>query len=232
MTSPELIIFVPTRGRPENAIRLESAFSKTKRGDTDVVFLASVDDPEFYRYADISGLLNIWYVNPKIRGFTEPLRQGLSMLAKAPTLDPYAVGFMGDDHYPQSVGWDVAYLENLQDMGTGFVYGNDLGQGQNIPTQIAMTYDIVKTLGYMTPPGIKHLWADTLWLDWGQAIDKIRYLPATIIEHLHPAWGKTAQDPGYDFSGSSTLNNEDFAAYLEYKISQFDVDVAKLRALL
>jgi hypothetical protein len=90
---------------------------------------------------------------------------------------------MGDDHFPRTHGWDQAYLDALRELGTGIVYGNDLLQGHRLPTQCAMTADIVRRWGYMALPTLRHMYVDNFWRDLGNAADCLRYLPEVVVEH-------------------------------------------------
>lgn len=145
----------------------------------------------------------------------------------------FAVGFMGDDHRPKTIGWDSSYVAALEELRTGFVYGDDLLQHDAFPTQVAMTSDIPNALGYMTPLEFQHLCVDLIWRDWGIAIDRLRYLPDVVVEHLHPLSGKVQTDAGYDAVNSSAVANHDSAVYRDYHESgRFDSDVDKLRQLL
>jgi hypothetical protein len=107
------------------------------------------------------------------------------------------LGFMGDDHRPRTPGWDAAYVEALTEMGTGIVYGDDLLQGERIPTQVAMTSDIVEAMGGMAPGGLVHMYLDDLWKAVGERLGCLRYLPDVVVEHLHPAAGKARWDDRY-----------------------------------
>ena len=55
--------------------------------------------------------------------------------------------------------WDKAFEKALLGK-TGIAYGDDLLQGQNLPTAFAMTRDIVLELNGITFPGCKHLYFD------------------------------------------------------------------------
>ena len=141
------------------------------------------------------------------------------------------MGFMGDDHCPRTVGWDRAYLDSLQELRTGMVYGNDLLQGGKLPTQIAMTSDIVRTLGYMAPPALTHLYVDNFWLNLGNQVGCLRYLPDVIVEHRHPVAGKAKWDAGYARVNDSAIYERDEAAYGEYQRTHLAADVTKVKAL-
>lgn len=144
---------------------------------------------------------------------------------------PFAIGFQGDDHRPRTKGWDAAYLDALHDLGTGIVYGDDLLQRQNLPTQCAMTADIVRALGYMAPPNLTHLYVDNFWLSLGRSAECIRYLPDVVVEHCHPVARKANWDAGYARVNSSDMYAKDEAAFRDYWADGFRSDVAKVRAL-
>lgn len=145
----------------------------------------------------------------------------------------YAVGFMGDDHRPRTVGWDQNYLDALHELSTGFVYGNDLFQFERIPTQIAMSSDIPLALGYLCPPEFDHLCVDVVWKDWGDAIDRIIYLKDTVVEHVHYLAGKSSMDKTYAVANNPEMAAHDSQAYRAYiDDGNFQRDVNKLKKLL
>lgn len=219
----DLTMYVPTKSRPENALKLQEQFYKTTTVTSRIVFINSDNDPNLDRY---SGLAETILVSPKNAGFVSPLNLGY--LQDRRKVYSFAVGFMGDDHFPRTVGWDEMFVQALLDMKTGLVYGNDGLQGEAIPTQIAMTADIPLTLGFMTLPQLWHLYADNFWLDLGKAIGRIKYLPEAYLEHRHPAVGKAAPDPGYEFSGAFALDQRDKAVYQQYLKDDLEGDARKI----
>lgn len=144
----------------------------------------------------------------------------------------YQIGFAGDDHAPRTPGWTERIRTELNQLGTGIVYGNDLFQGPNLPTAVFMTADIVGALGYMAPPCLRHMFADNYWKDLGDGVRRIRYLPDVVIEHLHPhAGGKAPEDDRY--RAVWPLMGPDGQAYNEFVDSgQLAADIAKVKELL
>jgi hypothetical protein len=92
---------------------------------------------------------------------------------------------MGDDHLPRTPGGDRLLLDGLADMGGGFAYGNDLYQGEILPTAVAVSSPIVAALGWMCLPALNHMFVDDVWKALGGATNRLRYLPDVVIEHLH-----------------------------------------------
>lgn len=207
----DLTIYVPTKGRPSNALRLQEQFYRTTKLHSRIVFITSDNDKKLDQY---SGLDQCITVSPAQAGFVSPLNLGY--LVDRKQVYSYAVGFMGDDHLPRTDGWDEIFVNELIKLGTGFVYGRDGLQDAAIPTYIVMTSDIPLALGFMTLPSLMHLYADNFWLDLGSAINRISYIPEVYVEHMHPAVGKSISDAGYVFSGDFALDQRDKAEYAEY----------------
>ena len=214
-----MIVLVPTRGRPQNARRLVEAWSQT-RAQAELVFCVDNDDSSLAEYLDT--------VPNVVVG--ERLRLGPTLNLEAlKYVDSHdIIGFMGDDHVPRTDQWDILISGILST--TGVAYGNDLLQGENLPTAVFITSDIVKTLGYYCPPDQIHLFLDNAWMDWGKGGDCLHYLPDVIIEHVHPGNGKAPTDSSYLESGA--WMQADGLKYAEYRDSGLlAADIEKIRAL-
>lgn len=225
----DLLVIVPSRGRPHNIAQLYVAWSETTNRDASLLIAVDDDDPTLPDYERVCATTGIeLQVGPRLR-----LTGTLNKVAVERAPHHQAVAFMGDDHRPRTIGWDTNLRQALDALGTGIVYGNDLLQGEKMATAVAMTSNIVTALGYMAPPSMVHLCLDLVWVDWGRAIDRLTYLPDTVIEHMHPAVGKAASDAGYEEANSAHQTAADHAAYQTYRNGpSFEADVEKLRALL
>lgn len=225
----DLVVVVPSRGRPAAAHELAAAFLDTCTASTQLLF--ALDDRDADSLDDYPQTLFAQTVIGPSTTMVEALNQEAGLLAGHPAA-PFAIGFMGDDHRPRTRGWDERYLEALAALGTGMVYGNDLLQGDRIPTQIAMTSDIVRALGWMAPPDLTHLYVDNAWLGLGHNAQCITYLPDVIVEHLHPAGGKAEWDEGYTRVNSSSMYAKDEAAFLGFvERGDYAAAVKTVRAL-
>lgn len=218
----DLVVIVPSRGRPIRACAMVDAFQATCTGDTQLLF--AVDDDDVTRLDYPKGLTAALP--------SRSMNEALNLSAVALAGSSFAVGFMGDDHMPRTPGWDAAYVNALRELGTGIVYGNDLAQGRGLPTQCAMTSDIVHALGYMAPPTLTHLWLDNFWASLGNEAGCIRYLPDVVVEHRHPFIGKASWDAGYERVNATAMQDRDRAAFDAYVASGGLAEaVAKVRAL-
>lgn len=218
----DLLTIVPTRGRPDNAVRLYNAFHQTAGGESDLLFVLDADDVTIPRYYELvrrpGAELMILSASDQ-----HGLPRALNMAAHA-NWDRYrCLAFMGDDHLPRTPLWDVTYVRTvLEDLaGAGVVYGNDLIQGPNIPTQVCMSANIPRTLGYLCPPGFRHLFLDNVWKLWGEGIGRLRYLPDVVVEHLHPVAGKAEWDDRYRAVNSDEVHDWDREAWHQYQDSRW-----------
>ncbi|MFI8942745.1 hypothetical protein [Streptomyces syringium] len=228
----DLLMIVPTRGRPDSIPAILQAWQATG-ATADLLFAVDDDDPQLDDYlahrATTDDTQVRWRIGPRLR------LCGTLNAATLEVADQYRyLAFMGDDHRPRpaAVPWDARFRECLS-AGPGIVYGNDLLMGEKMPTAVAMTSDIVRTLGYFAPPALVHLCLDLCWLDWGRGMGRITYLPDVIIEHLHPANGKAAVDQGYEECNSPEQVSADAKAYYGYRDnSGLETDLTKLRKLV
>jgi hypothetical protein len=230
----DLVVIVPSRGRPQAVNELAEAFAQTCAADTDLVFALDSSDERQPEYVDaireLPGLA-FWQHTADNHSMVEALNRTAVSVASG-GLKPFAVGFLGDDHRPRTRGWDQAYLDALRKMGTGIVYGDDGFQHQRIPTQCAMTADIVRTLGYMAPPTLTHMYVDNAWLALGRAIRGIQYLPDVFVEHLHPVAGKAEWDEGYARVNAKEMYQRDQIAFNRWMAESLPAEAARLRRVM
>jgi hypothetical protein len=220
------VVIVPSRGRPRNVARLIGAWQETATWDTDLVVAVDEDDPELVQYELVVPPWGDLQVGP-------PSRIGPILNRLAPELaEKYeVVGFMGDDHLPRTNLWDQTLAYPLQ-VTPGVAYGNDLWQGEQLPTMCMVSSHLVRTLGYMCPPGLVHLFLDDFWKQLGTDIGHLVYRHDVVIEHMHPVAGKAAFDPGYNFSLDPSLMDGDRKRYQEFLAETWPADLEKLRATL
>ena len=216
MTGKDVLVIVPTRGRPDASVEFHKEFL-AKSMISDLMFAIDEDDAD--SYSRIEGVL--YEVNPRM-GMNGTLNYVATKYA-----DKYKyIAFMGDDHRVRTFGWDIVMTEKIGSLGVA--YGNDLIQGQALPTAVLMSSNIIKAIGYMAPPKQKHMYLDNFWLDLGTRLNAIHYLEDVIIEHLHFSVGKSDMDSSYQETNDSAIYNADKVAYDEYLSTQMDVDIEKI----
>lgn len=226
----DLLVIVPSRGRPQNIKRLINGFQKTKTNQNTALLIAvDEDDPELDGYLALTNDdLPDWVSIVK----SKRMRLGgtLNFYANQEASSWDIIGFMGDDHLPLTFGWDQRIIDAMAPGGV--IYGNDLFQGPNLPTAVFMDSKIVSTLGYFVPRGLVHLFFDNTWKDWGEQTGRLTYLDDIIIEHIHPHAGKGEMDERYAEVNAPEIWGPDEARYNEYRSNgEFTADIEKLRAL-
>ena len=228
---PDLAILVPTRGRPENIQRVIGAWDFTNAWDhADLILIADEDDPRYQEYVDL--------IDPEacpVRLFSVPLWMPmvhkLELAARQMAETYWAVGFAGDDHLPQTIGWAARYLAALRELGTGMVYGDDGYQGARLSTEWAMTSDVVRALGRMVPAEVEHMFCDNAVLELFTRAGAVRHLPEVRIEHMHPYAGKATTDAQYQRVNSREQMSRDRRTFQAWQATTLASQVAAVRAL-
>lgn len=211
------LAIIPTRSRPEsverciNALREHSVISD---------FLVAIDDDQADLYPRLDGV--IYEVNPRMRLVKT------SNLVSVKYQDDYkSIMFLGDDNLVRTPEWDRLLYEPIKARGYGISYGNDLFQGENLPTAAMVSTNIIKSLGFMGPPTLTHLYLDNFFKAFGQATKSLTYLEDVIIEHLHYMIGKAEVDQVYKDANSPEMYANDQQAFLEYVKNNLKKDVLK-----
>lgn len=216
-TTEPLAVVVPTRGRPQNAARLQQAFAETDSLNAVPVFVLDADDPELPGYFARAGVGEIGHITVHEGAGGSGMVAALNYAARVLADEYDALGFMGDDHLPRTAGWDAHVLGALNSPGPAVVYGDDLLQGEKLPTAAFMPSRLVRALGFMAPPVLRHLYADNFWLELGGRLGTLRYLPGVVIEHVHPAAGKAAMDERYAAVNAPDADAADRRAWLDFR---------------
>jgi len=231
-----MLVIVPSRGRPGNIRDLLDCWIATGASATLVV---AIDDDDLQRDNYIDAMKHApddeqyqLVVGPRLRLAGTLNAVAKSRVMRKGTLDTDIVGFMGDDHRPRTVGWDIAVRNAFKTYDHAVVYGNDLLQGSYLPTQVFMTAGMIKKLGYMVPPGFIHMYLDNTWKEWGIRLDRLIYLGDVVIEHMHPIAGKSEWDDGYVEVNDGGMYAHDEAVFENYKRTLLEGDIFKLQELI
>jgi hypothetical protein len=224
MVESDLIVIIPTRGRPDNAVALEQAFVDTNT-TAKRVYVVDFSDELRKEYSYKLPVESVIMIHNETKGMAYPLNYvAREFLGE---FDNFA--FMGDDHRPRTANWDQLFVEELYS-GSDIVYGNDLFQGSSLPTAVAMSSQIVKELRGMVPDTQRHLYLDNFWLKLGQDLGKIKYMPEVIIEHCHAFNGKAPMDENYARVNAPELYAADKIAYDNYIASdQYQSLLSKIK---
>lgn len=206
----ELLVIVPSLGRPESVPRIMQAWDDTNGwADADLLFAIDADDPTASAYSvDLPPSVHI-----ETARRWRPLVAKLNRVAVKWSTKYWALAFMGDDHLPRTPGWARAYLDALHELGTGIVYGDDLHRREALPTQWAVTADIVRALGRMIPAPVRQQFCDRSVMVLGQQLGRLQFLPEVTIEHMHYAVDKGVKDSTATLGNRAALFRADCAVF-------------------
>jgi hypothetical protein len=208
-------ILLPTRGRPHNLRRFLEATAETAQGDYTVYVRLDDDDPTLSEYMDVlEDHLDrtLVEIGPRT-GFAASLNESA---AAADRDGCFYIGMFGDDVEPKSPGWDVALTEALGGP-LGVAYGDDGLRDKHaadLPTHYITQTSVYRRLGYLAPPGIKHLFLDNVARDIGRQLGRFLFVPV-LIQHRHPwAEGEHLADKTYEEGGRNPkIRKSDLMAY-------------------
>lgn len=226
----DLLVIVPSRGRPANIARLLNAVATTSEATTNVHVCVDDDDPELGAYETVYAQRPYRYPGDVLE--TGP-RKGLcawtNEIAVRRVGEYRFLASLGDDHVPVTPGWDARLIRAIKDMGgTGIAYPWD-GIREDVPEAVVMSSDIVAALGWMCLPGLSHFYPDNVWADLGRGADCLRHCRAVAVDHVHPRAGRAAGDATYADAGSKLAADKN--VYQQWRREQMAADVAAVRAL-
>ena len=222
MTTGDLLVITPSRGRPQNIARLLDAVHATMKMNTHVHVAIDDDDPRLTEYQ---------YVMEKAAGEGDKLTVGprknlagwTNEIAVPATEEYTYLASLGDDHVTSTPGWDKALIRAIERMGgTGFSYPWD-GTREDIPEAVVLSSSIVRALGWMALPESTHWYIDTVWADLGRGIGALKHCRAVKVEHVWRA-DQTSKD-----SGEKLTRDRD--AYYLWRKERMESDIKIISAL-
>lgn len=228
MTSADLWVLVPTRGRPANVARLVRACALTCTADTRLHFAFDDDDP--YLAAGIKAAASCRYtVGPRngLAGWTNDLAA-----RHVKRGDAAAFASIGDDMLPVTHGWDEQLLAALPP-GGGMSWpevqrGPEHGRDPTVPEAIVISAPIVAALGWMAVPGAHHWYIDNAWRDLGRAAGCIVHCPDVLVRHLHPNV-PGGDKPDRTYHDAAERFDSDANAYRRWRLLRLRDDAAVVR---
>jgi len=205
-----IAILIPSRDRNYKIERLHSLWFQHIDNTIITDCIIVLDEDNEHTYTRMPGFKYEVVKSNGKRGVTFPINQ-----AAIKYCNEYEyIGFWGDDHRPNTQGWNLKMYEVLsKNKPYSMAYANDLIQGEKLATEIIMDSLYIKNLGYMIHPDIQHLYSDNLWMYIGRYMNNIHYLNDVIIEHEHYSVNKSQEDDLYKELNSNERWFEDEKAY-------------------
>lgn len=168
------MMFVPTRGRPQWLSNYIKAYRETKAVEP-VVLLMDFDEPQDYS-KPFSEMEDLSFSVSKAG------RQSVGSRLRAawelfPDEDVYFYGC--DDSEPQTEHWDRILRERA--LATGICWSDDLYEHRC--TLPVVSGKMAKSVGFLFPPTLNHLYGDTFWSELAGELKIDGYMPEVKIKH-------------------------------------------------
>lgn len=182
------MIILPTIYRPESLKRFVQAYVQT---DASLPVWVVMDENNFgfYHGIELPPTFRRVRVTPGTR-----IGDIFNIILKHhPNEDFY--GIMADDVVPTTFRWDIMLREAC--LPNKIAWGLDGGHDETLPRHPFIGGALVRNLGFLAVPGLKHWFVDNAWRDIAQALECGEYRPEIRMTHLHYTSGQSAQDRTY-----------------------------------
>jgi hypothetical protein len=204
----EIAILVPVLGRPENAARLVESITAAATVPYRVRFLCSPGDDEEIAACEATGVEVRVCPFPDGRGnYAKKINLGF-----CETGEPWI--FQAADDLRFKRGWDEKALRVGETSRAGIVGTNDLGNPR-VKRGLLSTHSLIRRSyvdeqgtsldgpGVVLHEGYHHNFVDAEMVELAVVRRQFQFAKVSIVEHLHPHWGKAKMDATYDL-GLST----------------------------
>ena len=195
----QLSLLLPTRARSALVQRLFDSLVRTTADLQSLEVVLYVDDDDRESQEISHSKLSLI----KIVGPPKTTMGSMNRVCYDSSHGRYVM-LINDDAVFRTVGWDNRVLEaaNCFPDGIALIYGNDLDQGEAVPTFPIVSPTVWRVLGEICPRGYRHLHIESHLLDIFKQLDRlghrrICYLDDVVFEHMHHAVDKAQVDSIY-----------------------------------
>jgi hypothetical protein len=221
-------LLMPTRGRPDNIVRLLKSLHDTSHVMPQVI--CRIDDDDAEAKSALDQLIAAGEPLDYICGPRATMTSYWNECAKA--TDAEIVMFAADDLIFRTKGWDSAVIKAFDSHPDQliFVHGNDGHWGNRFGTHGFLHRKWIDAVGYVLPPYFSSDYGDTWVNDVANALNRRVYVQIT-TEHMHPLWGKADMDATYQERLARHQKDGVEALYVSLLPKRAE-DVEKLKALM
>jgi len=103
-------------------------------------------------------------------------------------------GFIADDVVPITHGWDTRLIEVAGSDGMAVPAGGETTGGC---PHFVIGGDLVRSMGWLSLPGLDRIYIDTVWRDVATDLGVLRRVPEVVLEHRHFSNKKARIDATY-----------------------------------
>ena len=165
---------------------------------------------ESYVWGDESlVLLTLWQDDPRLQEYLEQMWprswsiEIVPMRGNGPTYNEILRRYPNEPHYgflaDDAILDVMGMLRKLEQDAGGWnvAYANDQYHQDRICTMPCIGGDLVRAVGYLSPPDFMHMGIDCVWHEIGRTLGVLRYHAELTYTHAHPLLGLAAVDETY-----------------------------------
>lgn len=221
----KLLVICPTRQRAHKCKKMLKSFTAKSSKDSAVLFLVDQDDPELQHYQTLFHDYSCAYtINPR-----QTYIQLMNAAFKAcPNHEFYCPA--NDDFIFETHGWDIAMMGIIDDQfqSIGIAHCNDGIQHEKIPVVAVISGVIVRALGWVFPPVLRHLFGDNALNIIGRGLNRMCYVSNIVVKHDHPLVNKEAEDEIYKQTNSDERYHKDGIIFKQWEKNQAKHDIIRV----
>ncbi len=186
-------LLIPTRGRPENVLRLLKSVRDTASVPKQITTYLWIDDDDSSADGHMA-----YFAAQGAKIHRGPRMQLSHVYNRLTELSDDPILFSGaDDIVFRTQAWDDRIRAQFAEDPHCLVYGDDGLQHENLCTHPFVSRDSVTMLGYFYPDTGDVSLTDVWLMLMYQHLGRLRYLPDVFIEHMHFLNGKAQYDETY-----------------------------------
>lgn len=212
-----IAILVPVLGRGHQIKPLLSSIASGTRSEYRVVLIFSPDDDAINEAVDSEALLLTADWQPGHADYAKKLALGYEH-----TDEPWL--FQGATDLVFQPGWDTQALHLAGRTGCKVIGTNDLGNPlvmrgrHSTHSLIAREYieswgGTADDSGMIFSEAYDHQWSDCEFVETAKRRRQFAFAQGSVVEHLHPHWGKAEMDETYEKAHRAT--QEDMKRFIE-----------------
>ena len=179
---------LPSRSRPHNLSRLIDAWVRTG-SSTPVVVCIDSDDPCREQYETMA-IPDRWHI---VVGTRCPLSD-IYNNTYVRRWNATWFGFIADDVVPVTKDWDISLIKAAGNDGMAVPAGGETTGGC---PHFVLGGDLVRSVGWLSLPGLDRIYIDTVWGDIAKSRGVYREINDVRLEHHHFSNGKALLDKTY-----------------------------------
>jgi hypothetical protein len=216
MNVSEGICLLPTRGRVSTNVPRFLAAAKATHMTVPGALVVDGDDYQANRQAyDALDLPDNWSIYLARGGSL--VAASNEAVAELLTRDMQFLMIMSDDNLPVTDRWDALIVESLQPWQ--FVSSDDGAQAPKRANGVMVWgADLIRAVGYLYPPSLHHMWAETIWEELGRATNCWSVNMGVLVRHLNATYSQP-DDTGAHVNRHLAADERAFHAWRENEMA-------------